>query len=376
MKSLKSLEKQFREENKFAKFEKMGLYYTTRSLMGIKWWTYAWLVGARGRGKSFAAMDTILSYVKRYGRENVKVYWMRISDDSVKAMIQNQARKAIDAILVRKYKLKLSTRNYTVYNDGYPLIDFYPLVSAAKKGKGVAEYDPAFLNNRPFKKGKRIRRYVFIVLDEFMMAEGVEKKSVGNPVAQFQIYMENILRDQERLDYPAVRVFGCANTVSECSDFLAQLAGFIPEEPGRFKLKRRHMIVDNIPNTQAYIDKRKKSYTADIMDFENDSNYTNILKRDIALLAKNIRLQKPSFVIKFSKNQNDWFTLWDEKIIRKWNGQSVKRENVIAMKRYLDEEYHQDMVRQVIEKYDSRFFMYSDLISQSVFASKLREIKK
>ena len=376
MKSLKSLEKQFRAENKFAKFEKMGLYYTTRSLMGIKWWTYAWLVGARGRGKSFAAMDTILSYVKRYGRENVKVYWMRISDDSVKAMIQNQARKAIDAILVRKYKLKLSTRNYTVYNDGYPLIDFYPLVSAAKKGKGVAEYDPAFLNKRAFKNGKRIRRYVFIVLDEFMMAEGVEKKSVGNPVAQFQIYMENILRDQERLDYPAVRVFGCANTVSECSDFLAQLAGFIPEEPGRFKLKRRHMIVDNIPNTQAYIDKRKKSYTADIMDFENDSNYTNILKRDIALLAKNVRLNKPSYVIKFSKQPNDWFTLWDDKIIRKWNGQSVKRENVIAMKRYLDEEYRQDMVRQVIEKYDSRFFMYSDLIRQSVFAAKLREIKK
>ena len=77
MKSLKSLEKQFREENKFAKFEKMGLYYTTHSLMGIKWWTYAWIVGARGRGKSFAAMDTILSYVKRYGRENVKVHRMR-----------------------------------------------------------------------------------------------------------------------------------------------------------------------------------------------------------------------------------------------------------------------------------------------------------
>ena len=54
----------------------------------------------------------------------------------------------------------------------------------------------------------------------------------------------------------------------------------------------------------------------------------------------------------------------------------MKRENIIAMKRYLDEEYHQDMVRQVIEKYDSRFFMYSDLISQSVFAAKLKEIKK
>ena len=40
-----------------------------------------------------------------------------------------------------------------------------------------------------------------------MMAEGVEKKSVGNPVDQFKIYIENILRDQERMEYPAVRIF-------------------------------------------------------------------------------------------------------------------------------------------------------------------------
>ena len=28
-------------------------------------------------------------------------------------------------------------------------------------------------------------------------SEGVERKSVGNPVDQFKIYLENILRDQE-----------------------------------------------------------------------------------------------------------------------------------------------------------------------------------
>ena len=61
------------------------------------------------------------------------------------------------------------------------------------------------------------------------MAEGVEKRSVGDPVAQFKIYMEAIFRDQERLDYDAVRVFYLANVVSECASLTGRLFNFIPK---------------------------------------------------------------------------------------------------------------------------------------------------
>lgn len=47
--------------------EKLGLYYTTKSLMGINWATWFWLCGARGRGKSYSFWDTYLSYCKKYG---------------------------------------------------------------------------------------------------------------------------------------------------------------------------------------------------------------------------------------------------------------------------------------------------------------------
>ena len=347
-----------------------SLYYTTQSLMGIDWWTYAWLIGARGRGKSFSAMDTVLSFYRRFGYENVKCYYFRISDLSCKAMLENKGRKAIDAMLVRKYNMEITTKGYTLFDHGHPIIDFMPLVSAAKKGKGVAEYDPDFLNNRP--KGQK--RFIFVILDEFMIAEGLEKKTIGNPVEQFKIYMENILRDQERLDYPAVRIFGCANSVSECSDFLAQLAGFIPETPGRYKLKRKHMVVDNIPNSDAYIEKRKKSYNADIMDYKNDSNYTNVIKRDLeTLMPKNHRLRHVDYIIKFGKNPDSWFCLWDGNIIKKYNGQTCKK--VIAMKRYLDTQFIEELVRSIIDRYDARSFLYSDLISQATFAAELKTIK-
>ena len=355
------------------KEKELGLYYTTQSLMGIQWWTWSWIIGARGRGKSYSVLDTVLSYQKKYGAENVKCYYFRISDLSVKAMLANKGKKAIDALLVRKYNLELTTKGYILYNKGKPIINFYALVSAAKTGKGIAEYDPEFLNKRP--EGQK--RFIFIIIDEFMMAEGLEKKSVGNPVEQFKIFIENILRDQEQLDYPAVRIFGCANAVSECSDFLAQLASFIPEKPGRYKLKRKHMIVDNIPNSKAYLEKRKNSVSADILDYENDSNYTNIVKRDLeSLMKKNRKLRKVSFLIKFDKDPSHWFCLWDSNIIKRYNGQRVGKDRVLSMKRYLDEFFNPKMVEQIFDMYDSRSFMYSDLISQAMFAAELKQIKR
>lgn len=353
-----------------------GLYYTTRSLMGIDWWWIAWIIGQRGAGKSVATVDTPLSFQQRYGIENVKIYYFRLSDLSVKTMLENKGAKAIDPILITKYKMQISVKGNTLYNHGKPCITFYPLVSAAKRGKGIAEYDPDFLNNRPIdpKTGEPVKRFIFLILDEFMMAEGVEKRSVGNPVDQFKIYLENILRDQERMPYPAVRCFACANAVSDCSDFLAQIAGFIPEKHGRFPLKRKHMIVDNLPVTEKYLEKRKRSYSSDVMDYENDANYTNNIKRDLeTLIPKSRQLNVPTCIIKFKKDPAEWYTIWDGKIIRRWNGQHCK--NVIPMIRYLDEVFDEERAKSVIERYDARAFKFADLISQATFAAKLKMIK-
>lgn len=362
-------EKTKREE----KMENLGLYYTMHSNLGIPWWTWLWMIGARGRGKSYAAVDTVLGYQKKYGINNVKCYYFRISDLSIKAILANKGAKAVDAKLVRKYNMDISVKSNRLYNRGKCCMDFYALVSAAKTGKGIAEYDPDFLNNRP----KGVKRFIFIIIDEFMLAEDVEKKSVGNPVAQFKIFIENILRDQAQLDYRAVMILGCANAVSECSDFLAQLAGFIPEKPGRYKLKRKHMIIDNIPNSEAYMKKRKESIGADIMDYDEDSNYTNVVKRDLETLKpKNQSLIKVTNIIKFDKDPKRWFTLWDGKIIRKYNGQKYNKNVIISMKRYLDSNYNQELVKNIFQRYDARDFLYADLISQATFAQELKLIKK
>lgn len=363
------------KEERLAKLEdKLGLYYTMHSVLGVHWWNWLWCIGARGRGKSYSGVDTVLDFCKKYGQENVRCYYFRISDLSVKSMLLNKARKAIDAKLVRKYDLDITTKANTIYNRGKPLIDFYALVSAAKTGKGVAEYDPDFLNQY-YKDGKK--RFIFIIIDEFMMAEGVEKKSVGNPVEQFKIFIENILRDQEQLPYRAVMIMGFANSVSECNDFLAQLAGFIPETPGRYYLKRKHMIVDNIPNSKAYLEKRKKSIGADIMDYDNDANYTNVVKRDLeSLMNKGRQLIRVTTLLKFSKDPKDWFCIYDGRYIRRYRGETVNKNLIVGMKRHLDNFFNPDIVKDVFEMYDARAYIYADLISQATFAAQLKLLKK
>ena len=363
----------------YEKYSKLGLYLNPHAIMGYHDITHFLLLGSRGRGKSVVSLDAPIAAKKKYGYENVKIFYFRLSDLSVKAMLANHAAKAIDPILVHKYNLDITTKVNTVYDHGKPLIEFFSLVSAGKVGKGVNLYDADFLNKRPLgKDGKPIKRFIFLILDEFLLAEGIEKKTTGNPVEQWKIYLESILRDQERLDYDAVRIFYLANSVSECANFMGQLFNYIPT-PGDFgikKLTRKHAIVWNIPNSQAYIDKRKKSYTADVLDYEDDPNYTNIVKRDLETIKpKQVRLHRVTNIIKFSKQQSDWYCLYDSLYIRKYRGETVNPNIMISMVRHLDNFFNQEIVKNVFDRYDARAFMYADLISQASFSAKMKELK-
>ena len=137
------------------------------------------------------------------------------------------------------------------------------------------------------------------------------------------------------------------------------------------------MIVDMIPNSEAYIEKRKASIGADIMDYNEDENYTNVVKRDLeTLVPKGTRLRKVTAIIKFTKDPKDWFVLWDDKVIKRYKNQPFKKSQVIAMKRYLDSEFYPDLVLNVVERQDARNFLFSDLISQSTFIARMKQIKR
>ena len=333
----------------------------------------------RGMGKSVISVEAAIILKRKYGYENVKCFYFRLTDLSVKAMLANKAQKAIDPLLIDRYDLDITCKNNIVYDHGKPLIEFYPLVSAGSKGKGVNLYDCNFFNKRPLgKNGKPIKRFIVTIWDEFLMAEGIEKKPVGDPVAQYKIYMEAILRDAERLPYNAVYNFFLANSVSECASVTGALFNYIPKPDNHriMKLTRKHCVFWNVPVTEAYLEKRKRSYNSDIMDYENDPNYTNIIEKDLSLIKKkSTRLGKLTAIIKFSPMKNDWFAVYDDLYIRKYKGEGFKRDKVIAMKRYLDELYSPDLAKAVIDRYDCRNYMFADIMSMSLFQARLKQIK-
>lgn len=364
---------------KKAKETKDFLYLTTNmpfSYQGISNFIFT---AVRGIGKSVISVETAIILKRKYGYENVKCYYFRLTDQSIKAMLANKAEKAIDPYLINKYDLDITCKGNIVYDHGKTLIEFYPLVSAGSKGKGVNLYDCNFFSNRPKgKNGKPIKRFVVTIWDEFLMAEGVEKKSVGDPVAQYKIYMEAILRDAERLPYNAVYNYFLANSVSECAPITGALFNYIPKPDNHriVKLTRKHAIFWNVPVTRQYLEKRKKSYNSDIMDYENDPNYTNVIEKDLQLIKKkSIRLIRLTNVIKFSTMRTDWFAVYDNLYIRRYRGEGFKRDKVIAMKRYLDEMFSQEVANNVIERYDNRNFMFADIMSMSMFQAKLKQIK-
>lgn len=176
------LNKVLKPQKEAERFRKTGLYITSHPLMGYdKDFVHFIFAGARGRGKSVLALDAAIESCRKYGYENNKIYFFRLSDTSVKALLANSADKLVDPYLVDKYKMEITRKGNIVYDHGKKLCEVYSLISAAKN-KGLALYDPNFLNDRPInpKTGKPIKRFIWLILDEFQIAEGLEKQSAAS----------------------------------------------------------------------------------------------------------------------------------------------------------------------------------------------------
>lgn len=356
----------------------LGLYLNTNHVFSLnnKGITDFIYTAIRGIGKSVISVETAIILKRKYGYENVKCFYFRLTDNSIKAMLANKGEKAVDPYLIDKYNLKITTKGNILYDNGKKLIEFYPLVSAGSKGKGVNLYDCNFFSKYK-KEGKKT--FIVTIWDEFLMAEGIEKKSIGDPVEQYKIYKEAILRDAEVIgEYNAVYNYLLANNVSECAAVTGALYNYIPN-PNNFNrvfLTRKRAMFWNVPITEQYKDKRKKSYNANILDYNDDPNYANI-ERDLSLIKpKNIRIRKVTNLIKFDKiNKKKWFCLYDGMYIRQYRGECVNKSLTIAMKRYLDEMFFQDLVQNIFDRFDAKGFMYSDIMSMALFQSQLKLLK-
>ena len=246
--------------------------------------------------------------------------------------------------MVRKYGLELTTKGMDVYDRSKPFMTVLALSGMAKM-KGVAFYDKDF-------KGT-----YNLVLDEFQLEQG-EKRTSFDILYNFIGVVENIIRTTKS----KVRIFLVGNTLEEASSILKAF-DFLPEKFGRFYLKRKRCIIDNLEPTQEYLKDRYGS-AADILGGRGMSNYTNDLKKDLSQINRGRKIH-PKYVIYFGKENVHKYIVWDGNIISRYKGQPIK--NIVAMRPYLGTHFTPEGKQKVIDVFDAKGYMFDSLITMSYF---------
>ena len=328
-------------------------FYNLRSILGNDWAFFYILIGAREAGKSYAVMDYCL---KQWVNEGTSFTWIRLTTISTQKMLANKANKFVDPDLVRKYDLDLKTKGMDVYDltrdpdMKKPMAKVLALSEMAKE-KGVALFD------------KDYEGYYNIVCDEFQREPGERK--MFDITYNLVGTLENLVRSRKN----KIRIFMICNLLEEANDVLCAF-NFIPEEFGRYYLKKKRAVIDYIPPSTAYL-KRRQGTVADLLT-PTASNFTNTQCVDRTLIVKN-QLRKPDCIIKFGKDTSSWFTIWNGKIITKYNKEVGLP--IIAMRPYIDEVFEAGLRDSVILRYDARCFYFRDLITQKIFQKELEMLK-
>ena len=345
---------------------KKSEWYNLRPILGhFNYALFACLLGGREVGKSYAVTNF---FVDQWKNKGIPFIWLRLTDEQARKLLQNGAEKLVDPDLRRKYKLDLVTSGNNVYEvtkrtapdkNGktkilekklmarvYALSTFY-------KDKGSL-FDKDFLNDPNMRYN--------VACDEFER-EVAEKNSF--PIVYALVnQLETLLRSTKE----RVKIFFMGNTLTEASDILCAF-NFIPEEFGVFKLKSKRCVIHNIPPSEEYL-KRRKGTIADIL-MPTASTFTNKIDTDTTLINKK-HLVAPSYVVKFTKDKNDWFTIWDSNIVAKYNGE---KKPILAMRPYIDEVFSVDIQKNMIELFDTRSFTYRNLITFKQFQNNMELLK-
>lgn len=341
-----------------------GDWYSVNSIFGNDWAMFYVLLGGREAGKSYTVMNhASLSKLKH--KDNFKFYWFRLTEAATKKLLADGGDKLIDPDIKARENIKTTKKGDTIYTYTEEINDKGKKVKTNLKEFCTVLACSTFYNTKGAGYfNKDFKGEYFIVLDE-MNREESEKNSF-DIVYNFVNLLENVARSTKT----RIKVVMIGNTLEEASDILAAF-NFIPDTFGRYKLKSKRCVIDYIRPNENYL-KRRKGTMADIL-MPNASTFTNEVQIDRSLLVNKRQCIFPAYIIKFTKDPNNWFTVWNFSIIKDYN---KEQKPVIAMRRYLDETYNDKQVDNVREQFDARAFKFVNLATFKRFQKQMRLLKK
>lgn len=344
-----------------------GEWYTVNSIFGNDWAIFFALLGGREAGKSYSAMKHGVKNKLRKG-ENFKFYWFRLTDAAADNLLESGGDKLIDPDIKRKYGIKTCRKGKTICT-------YTPKIVVDKNGvekeykKDIKEFCTV-LSCSTFYNTKGVGYFdneykgeYYLVLDE--MNREKSERNTFDIVYNFVNLVENIVRSTKT----KIKVILIGNTLEEASDILSAF-NYIPDGFGRFKLKSKRCVIDYIKPNEEYI-ARRKGTIADILAGDA-STFTNELQIDRSLIVGKRSRTRPQRVIKFTKTKDTWFTVWNDNIISEYNGE---KKPVIAMRRYIDELYVDELFNAVLQQFDARAFKFTSLSCLKRFQKNLKLLK-
>lgn len=346
--------------------KKEAEWYNLRPILGnANWAIFYLLLGGREAGKSYSVTNF---FIDQYKNKGIPFTWLRLTEAASRKLLQNNAEKLVDPDLRRKYDLDLVTSGNNVY-------EVIKRSDPDKNGKtkilekklmarvyAISTFynDKGSIFDKDFLLDPNMRYN--IAIDEFQREEG--EKNTFDITYSLVNQLENLVRSTKE----RTKIFFLGNTLEESSDILCAF-NFIPETWGIFKLKNKRAVIHNIAPTEAY-KKRRAGTIADIL-MPKASTFTNKIDTDNALITKQ-RLIEPQYIIKFRKDPSTWFTVWDGNVIRKYNGE---KRPARAMRPYIEEAFSVELQKNVITLFDTRSFMFSNLITFKQFQKQLLLLK-
>ena len=341
-------------------------WYNLRPILGFANWAIFYiLLGGREVGKSYSVTNF---FVDQFVNRGIPFTWLRLTETAARKLLQNNAEKLVDPDLRRKYNLDLVTSGNNVYQvtkrsepdkNGKTKIISKKLM-ARVYAISTFYNDKGSIFDKDFLKDLSMRYN--IAVDEFEREKG--EKNTFDILYSLVNQLENLVRSTKE----RIKIFFLGNTLEEASDILCAFQ-FIPEEFGTFKLKSKRAVIQNIEPTEAYKERRKGTI-ADIL-LPTASTFTNKINTDNALINKT-KLEHPNYIIKFTKDKDHWYTVWNDNIICQYNGE---KKTVIAMRPYLDEVFNVEVQKRIITLFDSRSFSFRNLITFKRFQSDLELLK-
>lgn len=326
-------------------------WYSLKSLLGCTFASFFILIGGREAGKSFAVLDF---YLHEFFTKGKVFTWLRLTEASTKKLLSNNGFEFIDSALMTKYNISskdIKTKGNCVFYKGKLMAKILAL-STFYNDKGIALFEDKDLEGELYSYN--------ICLDEFQLEKG--QKNTLDVGYAFVQQLENLVRHKTNC-----RIFIIGNATQESAEILS-LFSFIPENFGRYKLKNKRCVIDYIPPSKKYEDRRKKSLTGMLMG--NDSNFTNKMDFDRGKIYKG-RLRKPTYIIQF---RNNMFTVWDNNIIAKHNKEI---RPIIPMVPLLidNSSFKSELRDEIILMNYERKFMFKDLLTQKLFDKCIKEVK-